>query len=84
MANSDIVFCQFKNTGNANTDKFLCSDRKASGRALPPLDTEDNVDDVETVATYTTVNNKKVASLSATFERLLDTLDTTGDEKIKQ
>ena len=79
MAGSDIVLCEFLYTNNAATDKFKCTDRKATGNSLPPTDL-DNVDDVDTAATYTTNGSgKKIASLSATFERILDTLDTAGD-----
>ena len=84
MAGSDIVLCQFRHTGNNAVDKFLCSDRKASGRSLPTEDAKDNVDDIETVATYATVNGKKVATLVTSFDRLLDTLDLDGDMRIKQ
>ena len=84
MANSDIVLCQFKHTGNSAVDNFLCSDRKATGRSLPPVDPIDNVDDVETTATYSTVDSKRVAALTATFDRLLDTMDTDGDLRLRQ
>ena len=84
MAGSDIVLCQFRHTGNNNVDKFLCSDRKSSGRSMPVEDAEDNVDDIETIATYATVNGKQIATLKATFDRLLDTLDITNDFKIRQ
>ena len=65
-------------------DKFLCSDRKASGHSLPVEDDLDNVDDIDTTATYSTVNGKKVATLAATFDRLLDTQDTVNDERLRQ
>ncbi len=51
---------------------------------MPVEDSIDNVDDIQTTATYTTVNGKKIATLKATFDRLLDTLDTTNDFKIRQ
>ena len=83
MLGSDIVLCQFKHTGNSAVDKFLCSDRKASGHWLPAEDSIDNVDDISTAATITTVGSKKVAILVATFDRLLDTLDSVNDERLR-
>ena len=65
MAGSDIVLCQFKHTGNNAVDKFLCSDRKATARALPAEDPLDNVDDINTAITYTTVGGVKYAALTA-------------------
>jgi hypothetical protein len=73
MLNSDIVLCQFRHTGNNAVDKFLCSDRKGIGRTMPAEDTQDNIDDIDTQATYTTVNGKKMATLFVSFDRLLDT-----------
>ena len=84
MAGSDIVLCQLKYTGNTAVDKFLCSDRKASGRGLPAEDSIDNVDDIDTDVTITTVDSKKSAVLIATFDRLLDTQDSVNDERLKQ
>ena len=73
MKNSDIILCQYKYTGNSATDKFLCSDRNATGYSLPPLDAIDNVDDISTNFVMTTVGNLKTAQLTAVFERNLDT-----------
>ena len=84
MAGSDIVLCQLKYTGNTAVDKFLCSDRKASGRGMPAEDSIDNVDDIDTDVTITTVDSKKSAVLVATFDRLLDTQDSVNDERLKQ
>jgi hypothetical protein len=84
MAGSDIVLCQLKYTGNSAVDKFLCIDRKASGRGLPAEDSIDNVDDIDTDVTITTVDSKKKGTLVATFDRLLDTLDSVNDERLKQ
>ena len=41
MIGSDIVLCQLKFTNNTAVDKFLCSDRYATGRSLP---LEDDLD----------------------------------------
>ena len=82
MDGSDIVICQFKNTGQAS-DKFMCTDRKSNGYSTPALDEVDNVDDVDTVATFRTVGSKKLVDLSVTFDRLVDTSDTTGDQRLK-
>ena len=84
MAGSDIVLCQLKYTGNTAVDKFLCSDRKASGRGMPAEDFIDNVNDIDTDVTITTVDSKKSAVLVATFDRLLDTMDSVNDERLKQ
>ena len=79
MAGSDVVLCEFLYTNNAFTDKFKCTDRMATGNSLPPTDI-DNVDDVDTAATFSTTGaGKKIVTLSATFERNLDTLDIAGD-----
>jgi hypothetical protein len=83
MAGSDIVLCQFKNTGNTAVDKFLCQDRNATGRGLPPVDAVDNIFDNATAVTFTTVGSLKLAKLEATFDRLLDTFDTKDDIRLK-
>ncbi len=83
MAGSDIVLCQLKYTDNSAVDKFLCSDRKSSGHSMPAEDSIDNVDDISTSVTITTVNSKKNAVLVATFDRLLDTQDSVNDERLK-
>ena len=48
MNGSDIVHCQFIYTNNTSNDKFVCNDRYASGRQLPPLDTTRNTADIAT------------------------------------
>jgi hypothetical protein len=73
MSGSDVVICSFKNSGNPTADKFFCSDRKATGHGLPPLDAVDNVDDIDTSVTFTTIGTDTFATLEATFDRLVDT-----------
>ena len=84
MRNSDIILCQYKYTGNTATDKFLCSDRNATGYFLPTLDAVDNCDDISTGFTMTTVGNQKTAQLTVVFERDLDTLDLVNDFRMKK
>ena len=82
MLNSDIVLCLFKYTNNANVDKFLCQDSNATVKySQPVLDAMDNIDNEVTV--FSMGANKK-ADLQVTFERLLDTLDTANDYKMKK
>ncbi len=82
MLNSDIVLCLFKYTNNANVDKFLCQDSNATVKySQPVLDSKDNIDNEVTV--FSMGANKK-ANLEVTFERLLDTLDTANDYKMKK
>lgn len=68
--------CQFKFSGVNAADVFSCSDRYASAYAIPPLDTSDDVDDVETLKTFDDVT--KTCTLVATFKRKLNTGDTSG------
>ena len=84
MKNSDIILCQYKYTGNTVTDKFLCSDRNATGYSLPPLDGIDNVDDISTAFNLVTVGSQKTAQLTVVFERNLDTLDSANDFRMKK
>ena len=48
MDGSDIVHCQYVFSNNSAVDKFVCNDRYASGRQLPPLDTVRDTVDVDT------------------------------------
>ena len=84
MQNADIVLCQFKYTGNSQTDFFMCTDRYSSGYFLPVQDENDNVKDIGTTATFTSVNGKLTGSLSAQFDRPLDTQDIQDDTVLKQ
>ena len=77
MTNSDIVQCQFLFSGIAATDNFICSDRFSSGTFNPPLDTVRDTTDVVTTRSYDDPN--KLATLTATFYRKLDTLDVNQD-----
>lgn len=78
MVGADMVMCQFTFSGENAADVFICTDRYASAYAIPPLDTTKDVFDVETLKTFNSVT--KTCSLSATFKRKLNTLDTSGQD----
>jgi hypothetical protein len=69
MANSDIVMCAFRYTGESSNDQFSCFDFHAGDEGAPMLDDIDNVVDVSTTSTFGT----NVVTLTATFQRLLNT-----------
>jgi hypothetical protein len=78
MVDADVVMCAFRYTGASSGDQFSCFDFYTTEEGAPYLDDEDNIIDISTTTTYGT----DVATLTATFERLLDTYQTE-DYKIK-
>ncbi|CDW82313.1 UNKNOWN [Stylonychia lemnae] len=80
MVGSDIVMCEFKFSGTAAADKFICSDRKASAYSIPPKDTTENVVYVNTQKNFDPVT--KTCTLIATFKRNLYT-DDQNDQDFK-
>ena len=72
MGTTDIVLCEFHYTGNPAVDQFQCTDRQSVGYSEPIFDTN-NIVNVNTVVSYTTSGSDTLATLTAVFDRLLDT-----------
>ncbi|TNV76666.1 hypothetical protein FGO68_gene12215 [Halteria grandinella] len=79
MVDSDIIMCAFRYTGQSSNDQFSCFDFHANEEGAPALDEIDNIVDISTTTTFGT----DVVTLTATFERLLDTYQA-DDYKIKK
>jgi len=81
MNKVDVVMCEFHFRGTTANDVFLCFDKYASGFGSPTTDTRQDVNDVATEKSYYISNDQttKTATLTAVFDRLLDTKDTTQD-----
>jgi len=79
MVDSDIIMCAFRFTGENSNDQFSCFDFHAGEEGAPTLDDVDNIIDIDTVAVF----GSNVATLTATFERLLDTYQA-DDYKMKK
>jgi hypothetical protein len=82
MEGSDIIHCQYTFSNNTNVDKFTCSDRYASGRQLPPLDTKRETKDVSTGFSQRYDSGHFYANFEATFDRPVNTGDTVQDKPI--
>lgn len=83
MTASDIVICQFRFTGTSSNDQFFCSDYYSQQDGMPDLDSQDNIDDISTQATFSTSGSTKLVTLTATFDRLLDT-SQADDARLRQ
>ena len=76
MEGSDIIHCQYAFSNNTNVDKFVCNDRYASGRQLPPLDTIRHTSDVDSGFAIRYEEGCFYASFEAVFDRPVNTGDT--------
>ena len=77
MKGADFIICEFSFTGTSNINNFRCTDRIATSSSRPFVDSVEDVTTLNTTRVYDEAN--KLATLSTTFSRKLNTLDTNQD-----